>query len=97
MHPEFACEFIGVRVNMVLVIDPDDLDDSGHDTIYLPSVGLRVFVFKLITQNTEVDNISQVIISFLSKPYLVFQATFSNEIIGVTALDLRNLYFIRRG
>ena len=69
---EFSREFIGVRVDVILVVDPDNLNNCGYNPEYFPAVGFRLLIFKLITKNTEVDNITQVIISFFPKPDLVF-------------------------
>ena len=78
---EFPAEFIGDRAAMVLVKNPDDLNHRGNYAVDFSPVGFTVFIFKLLIQYAEIDDMFQVGVLFPGKDDLVFQSAFGFKII----------------
>ena len=94
---KFPGELVRVGMFVEIVIDADDFNDSGDDAVYLSPVSLGILVLKFLTQNTEINDVAKVVVSFLTKSNLVFKPAICCEIIGVTALDLGNYDIIGFG
>mgnify|MGYP006286989699 CR=1 FL=1 len=76
--------------------DPDNLYHGIDDFPYISFIGHRIFIFKIIRDNTEIYNISKIIFPFFCKSNLEFKSTFRIKIISFSTDLFRFFYRVNK-